>query len=223
MCIRDSICSKCIPRGDRVTQEWSKVTFIYPKYLSVTKWPQGDTRVVQKIINMYWTEWVFFENGPSHTKGDSKVIPKWPKELFIAQSDPKVTKKWPRSDPKVRKVTPKAPQSNPKGIYKIIEIRWKNVYFGRSEGSWRHMCASYAHIDPKVSTKWPKRHNFWHFYVEALRFFPFWPLWCYILAPKFDIPTLILDMFMVHDLFVIYPFQKCMYNEFIVNLLKTCD
>ena len=156
------MCSKCIPRGDRVTQEWSKVTFIYPKYLNVIpKWPQVDTRVVQKIINMYWTEWVFFENGPSHTKGDSKVIPKWPKEPFIAQSDPKVTKKWSRSDPKVGKVTPKAPQSNPKGIYKIIEIRWKNVYFGGSEGGGRRMGTSYAHIDPKVSTKWPKRHNFW--------------------------------------------------------------
>ena len=93
--------------------------------------------------------------------------------FFIAQSDPKVTKKCPQSDPKVGKVTLKAPQSNPKGIYKIIEIRWKNVYFGGSEGSWRHMCASYAHIDPKVSTKWPKRHKFWHFYVETLCFFHF--------------------------------------------------
>ena len=41
-----------------------------------------------------------------------------------------------------------------------------------------------------------------------------------MLALKFDILTLILDMVLMHDIFVIYPFQKCMYNEFIVIMLK---
>ena len=152
-----------------------------PYTQSTSTWARSDRKLTPELYKRSLTcigqNECFFENWPSHTKGDSKVIPKWSKEPLIAQSDPKVTKKCPQSDPKVGKVTPKASQSNPKGIYKIIKIRWKNVYFGRREGSWRHMCASYAHIDPKVITKWPKRHKFWHFMLK-LCVFPFWPLWC---------------------------------------------
>ena len=109
----------------------------------------------------------------SHTS--AMHIPKVTQRVFHCPKWPQSDQKVPQSDPKVGKVTLKAPQSNPKGIYKITKIRWKNVYFGRREGSWRHMWPSYAHTDPKVITKWPKRHKFWHFISTTWRFFHFDP------------------------------------------------
>ena len=48
---------------------------------------------------------MFFERGPSYTKGESTMIAKWPssdpKSPTDIQTDPKLTQTWPPSDPKV--------------------------------------------------------------------------------------------------------------------------